>query len=315
MVDQVNTTAITTYENNVMLALQPNGGELVSENTCMIGAPTGELHQIDDFFGAASTTTVTDRHIPIVPTDGSQDRLWLAKPGFDYYAKQVSNADQLAAGISIKGGYVMQGSAAIRRYWNIQWLNGFFGSRQTGKKGTTVVPFPSGQVVPYNAGFASGGSYHMNVEKFIQARTLLGLADGDYTTEEAYIALTPTQVGDLLREVQVTSNEFGKMGGVATPDGKSLVRFLGFNIVELNLGSSLYATKAVTTETAAPGTVRKNPFWLKSGYWFGEWEKLFVRVTEERSDQHYDAQVYLRSTCAGTRTQDGLSGYIQNYEA
>lgn len=314
MVDLVNTTAITTFENNMKLALQPLGGELVSEGTCLMGAGTGELHEIDDFFGAANTTTVLDRHVPIVPTDAAQDRLWLSAPAFDYYMRLVNSRDKLMAGVDLQGGYVMQASAAIKRYWNIQWLNGFFGSRQTGKKGTTIVPFPSGQIVPYNAGFASGGSYHMNVEKFIQARTLLGLADGDYTMEEAYIVLTPTQVADLLREVQITSDEFSSLGGMLSPDGKKLLRFLGFNIIELNLGGAVYTAKVATTQTAVPGAVRMNPFWLKSGYWFGEWEKLFTRITE-REDLHYEAQVYARSMCAGTRTQDGLSGYIQNYEA
>lgn len=313
MVDLVNTTAITTFENNMVLALQPKGGELVSENCCIIGQGSGELHQIDDFFGAADTQTVTDRHVPIIPTEANQDRLWLSAPPFDFFARQVNNRDKLMAGIDIQGGYVMQGAAAIRRYWNRQWINGFFGTRQTGKKGTVFTPFPSAQIVPYSAGFANGGSYHMNVEKFIQARTLLGLADGDFETEEAFILLTPVQVGDLLREVQVTSDEFTALGGQMSPDGKKLRRFMGFNIIELNLASSLYATKAPTTQTASPGTVRMNPFWLRSGVWFGEWEKLYTNISI-RNDLHFEAQVYARSMCAATRTQDGLSGYIQNYE-
>ena len=49
-------------------------------------------------------------------------------------------------------------------------------------------------------------------------------------------------------------------------------------------------------------------------YSFGESEKLFTRITE-REDLHYEAQVYARSMCAATRTQDGLSGSIQNYES
>lgn len=312
MVDNVNTTAIVTYMSNMVLALQPKGGELL--DCGLTWDLTGELAEIEDFFGAADTQTVRDRHSQIVPSDASQDRLWLAKPAPDYYDRLVNKQDQLMAGVSLQGGYVMQGSAAIKRYWNRQFINGFFGSRQTGKSGTVVSAFPSGQVVAYNAGWGSGGSYHMNVEKFLQARQLLGLGNADYTLDEAYIMLTPVQITDLLREVQITSNEFSALGGVMSPDGKKLLRFLGFNIVELNMADPLYATKAPSTESSAGGTVRKNPFWLKQGVGFGFWERLFTDISI-RADLHYETQVYARSCAAVTRTQDGLSGYIQNSEA
>lgn len=312
MVDQVNTTALVTYQSNMKLALQPKGGELIG--TCLEGDLSGELAEIDDYFGAADTQTIRERHVPIVPSDAPQDRLWLAKPDPDFYDRLVNKQDQLMAGVSLTGGYVMQGAAAIRRYWNRQWLNGFFGSRQTGKKGTIISTFPAGQIVPYNTGFAAGGTNRMCVEKFFAAREVLGLSNADFTEEEAYILLTPKQITDLLREVQITSNEFSSLGGMMSPDGKKLLRFLGFNIIEMNLADALYATKAPTTESSGGGTVRKNPFWLKSGVYNGYWERLFTNVTM-REDLHFETQVYARSAMATTRTQDGLSGYIQNSEA
>ena len=168
--------------------------------------------------------------------------------------------------------------------------------------------------MPYNTGFAAGGTNRMNVEKFFAAREVLGLSNADFTEEEAYINLTPKQITDLLREVQITSSEFTSLGGMMSPDGKKLLRFLGFNIIEMNLADALYATKAPTTETTAGGTVRKNAFWLKSGVYTGFWERLFTNITI-REDLHYETQVYARSAMAATRTQDGLSGYIQNSEA
>jgi len=313
VVDQVNTTAIVTYQSNMKLALQPKGGELIG--TCLEGDLSGELAEIDDYFGAADTQTVRERHVPITPSDAPQDRLWLAKPDPDYYDRLVNKQDQLMAGVQLQGGYVMQGAAAIRRYWNRQWLNGFFGTRQTGKKGTIVTAFPSGQVVPYTTGVPAGGggSNRMCVEKFFAAREVLGLSNADFTEEEAYINLTPKQITDLLREVQITSNEFTSLGGMMSPDGKRLLRFLGFNIIEMNLADAMYATKAPTTEVVSGTTVRKNAFWLKSGVYTGYWERLFTNITI-REDLHYETQVYARSAMAATRTQDGLSGYIQNYE-
>lgn len=312
MADNVNVTATIEYQSNMVLALQPKGGELLS--CCLESTCGGELQQIDDFFGAVDTQVTRDRHTPIIPLDGSQDRLWLAKPDPEYYDRLVNTQDQLMARVSLQGGYTMQGAAAIKRYYNRQWINGYFGGRQTGKKGTVVTAYPSAQMVPYNTGFGATGSWHMNVEKFFAARQVLGLGNADFTEEDAYIMLTPVQITDLLREVQITSNEFSALGGQMSPDGKRLLRFLGFWIVEINLADASYATRALTTEAATPGAVRKNAFWLKSGVLAGWWEKLFARVSE-REDLHYETQVYARSAMAVTRTQDGLSGYIQNYEA
>lgn len=314
MVDQVNTTAIVTYESNMKLALAPKGGELIS--TCLERDLSGELAELDDIFGAADTQTIRDRHVPIVPTEAGQDRLWLAKPDPDYYDRLVNKQDQLMAGVQLQGGYVMQGAAAIKRYQNRQWINGFFSGRQTGKKGTIITSFPSGQIVPYNTGFGSGGSMRMCVEKFFAAREILALGNVDYSETVAYMMLTPKQITDLLREVQITSDEFSALGGRMSPDGKKLLSFLGFEIIELNLNDPLYATKAPTTESAGGGsyTVRKCPFWVKEGVVLGWWERLFTNVTI-REDLHFESQVYARSAVACTRTQDGYSGYIQCSEA
>jgi hypothetical protein len=151
----------------------------------------------------------------------------------------------------------------------------------------------------------------MCVEKFLAARELLGLGNVDYSETVAYMIVTPKQVTDLLREVQVTSDEFRALGGQASPDGKSLLRFLGFELIEKNLGDPLYATKAPTTGTdAGSGTSRRLPFWVKEGVVTGWWERLFTNVTV-REDLHYEAQVYARSAMGATRTQDGYSGYIE----
>ncbi|WP_068090903.1 phage capsid protein [Novosphingobium rosa] len=309
MVDQVNTTAVVTYESNMRMALQPQGGDLMG--LCLEQDLEGELAELDDIFGAADTETIRDRHVPITPTEAPQDRLWLGKPDPDYYDRPVNSQDKLMARVQLTGGYVMQGSAAIRRYWDRQWINGFFGPRQTGKKGTIVVPFPSGQVVPYNTGFGAGGTYRHSVEKCLIAREILGLGNVDYSDTLACMMITPKQETDLLREVQVTSSEFTAMGGRMSKDNKHLVSFLGFEMVKKNLGDPLYANKAPTTGAdAGGGTSRRLPFWVKEGVAAGWWERLFTDISV-RADLHYEQQVYARSCVGVTRTQDGYSGYIE----
>ena len=317
MADNVYVTEKITFQSNMELALQPRGGELLS--TCKEGDLDGILAEIDDFFGAAETETVEGRHVPIVPTDGPQTRLWLGKPFPDYYDKLVNKQDQLMANIQLEGGYVMQGSAAIRRYHNRQWLNGFFNGRLTGQggtAGTTLVPFPTAQVIPANYGFGASGSNHLNVAKIIQARTILALGDVDFDMAMAYMIVTPIQMADLLKEVQITSDEFKALGGRASADGKKIVQFLGFEFVELNLASPSYATRAPTTYTSptTSQTVRKLPFWVKDGVYAGWWERMFTNITI-REDLHYETQVYARSCMAVTRTQDGMSGFVECYES
>lgn len=318
MADQVYVTEKITFQSNMELSLQPRGGELLS--TCLEGDLDGALAEIEDFFGPAETETIEDRHVPSVDTDGAQTRLWLAKPFPDYYQKKVNQQDKLMANVDLTGGYTMQGSAAIRRYHNRQWLNGFFNYRLGGQgviAAPSTIPFPTGQVIPAATGFGASGSNHLNVAKIIAARTMLGLGDVDFDMEQAYLMVTPTQMADLLKEVQVTSEEFKKtLGTVSAPDGKKITDFLGFKIIEINLASPSYATRAPTTYTSPTSsqTVRKLPFWVKNGVYAGWWERLYTNISI-RNDMHDETQIYARSCLGVTRTQDGMSGFIECYES
>ena len=314
MVDQVSVTQKITFQQNMELMLQPRGGELIS--TCMDGDLDGVLAEIDDFFGAVPHGLSGDRHVSVQLTQGPQDRLWLAKPGaVGYYADQVNKQDQINANIDLSSGYMMQASATIKRYHTCQWLAGFFGSRQTGQKGTTTVPFPTAQVIPANYGFGASGSNHLNVAKILAAAEMLSLGDVDFDNSEVYMLITPKQRTDLLKEAQVTMSDFTSMGGRLSDDGKKVLRFAGFNFVEANLNSPLYTQFVSTTYTSptTSQTVRKLPYWDKRGVYAGWWERAFTGM-DVIPEQHYETLIYARSVMAVTRTQDGMSGFIECYE-
>jgi hypothetical protein len=313
MVDIVNNAAIVGFKNNMQLLLQPMGGDI---RDCVIEwdfAGEGESVDVEDLFGAVDTQPIRNRHEPIIPLDGNQDRIWIFKQQPEYFDRLVNKQDQLIAGVSLQGGYVMQGTAAIRRYWVRQFINGFLGPRRTGKGGAVSVPFPAGQIIAANTGYSAGGSNHMSIYKLLAARELLALGNVDFKTIQAYIMLTPKQITDLLLEVQVTSKDFASAYfPVIEGTGSmiSLKSLAGFQIIEVNLNDPLYSARAPTIS----GGNRINPFWVKNGVGLGFWEEIFTNISI-RNDLHFEAQVYARSCAAVTRIQDGMSGYVLNNEA
>lgn len=322
MADQVAVTQKITFESNAQLLLQPNGGDLM--DTAKPYDLEGNLCELDDFFGAIVAQEIEDRHTTLPPTDGTQDRLWLAKPRENYVRKLINRQDQIAATIDLKSGYMMQMQAAIRRYWTIQFLKGFFSGRlisagpggaQPGI-GTQQVAFPTGQVVPANAGFSGSGSNHLNVKKMQLARQLLALGNVDFQSAKGHMAVTPIQVTDLFNEVQITSSEFTNMGGRLGADGKTVEQFMGFRLHEVNMADPTYSGSVSTTYTSptTAQTVRKLPFWadggVVSGWWGGRvWTNMSIR-----DDLNYETQIQANSCCAVTRTQDGMGGFIEAFE-
>ena len=322
-VEQVTTTQRIEFQSRMELLLQPKGGDLIE--TTKTYDLDGQLAMLADFFGPVTAQPIEARHVTLPPTFGGQDRIWLAKPLRNYTRMLVNDDDQLVATIDLKSGYMMQSAAAMRRYWTIQFLKGFFGPRLTSTNagtapipavGTTTVAFPTGQVVPANVGYSGSGSNHLNVKKMQAARELLALGNVDFSETMAHMVVTPKQVTDLFNEVQITSSEFSSMGGRLGPDGKTVEQFMGFQLHEVNLNDPNYSSQVSTTYVSPTTTqvVRKLPFWaadcMASGWWGGR-----VRTNISiRDDLDYETQVHATSCVAVTRTQDGAGGFIEAYE-
>jgi hypothetical protein len=310
MVSQnVPTTFVTLFNNNMRLALQQKESllwPLVDEK----GGPGNELRELDDIFAAVKSMKGSNdgRHGDTQYANTGHDRLYIAKPDFDYYAELVDKNDQVQAAIQLDSGYMKTGTATINRARDDAFIAGFFGMMLSGKSGTIQVPFPSGNVVAVDLGAPAGVATGLNLAKVKASAKMLGQAFND-PTEEAYMVVTADDKMSLLDEIMVTNADYGA-SGIELKEG-SLRRLFGFTFVEMETGNPLLWN---TSLVDAGGGNRKTPFWKKSGMVRSTWWDLYTSI-DMLPQKHFSKQVYC-SFCGGTtRTDSGKVGYVLNKTA
>lgn len=305
MPSQIPNTFVVKYDTNVRLAMNQNKAKLWG-----LGMPeegSGEKKKLDDIAGSGKTTKVRNRNGDTQYGESQHDRVWVAMPEPDEYARLVDSQDQLASGIEIAGTYVLDGAAAIERAKDDAFIGGLFNPMITGKNGTVSTVFSGGNIVPVDKGAA--GATRMNVDKVRAARKILAKNFVDIN-QPLYMALTAEQIEDLTGQVQVTSSDFMKLQGRMSADGKWLSGLLGFEFVEIELSNPLFDNAPLTLDGNG---YRKNPFWAKNGMASVTWEDLFTDVVRLPA-KRYSTQVYARTQVTATRRDNGRVGYVLNRE-
>lgn len=302
----VPTAFVTLFDNNMRLALQQTKSKLWELCDPRDGVGS-ELKELDDIIGNVKSMKGSNdgRHGDHQFANTPHDRVWIAKPDFDYYAELVDNNDQVQAKIQLESGYMKSGVATINRAKDDAFIGGFFGNMLSGKSGQTIVTFPSGNVIAVDVGGPAATAVGLNVAKVKAAAKLFGQNYND-PEEVSYMAVTADDKDQLLNEMLVTNADFGATGAELR-DG-TLRRLMGFTFVELETENPLFWNASAVD---AGGGNRKTPFWKKSGMvrcaWWEQKTSIDVRV-----DKHMSRQVYV-SFCGGcTRTDSGKVGYILN---
>ncbi|MCJ8159854.1 phage capsid protein, partial [Sphingomonas sp. LaA6.9] len=129
--------------------------------------------------------------------------------------------------------------------------------------------------------------------------------------EQKFMVLSAEQCDDILGEVPATSADFKAVFGGEYENGV-LKRFLGFNIIQLELSNPLL--KFSSPLSVDGSGYRKNPFWVKSGVRRRVWQRLRTSIDALPQKLH-SIQVFAGTTVASSRTQAGKVGIILNSEA
>ena len=306
-------TAQTRFENNMRLELQQNEAKL-APTAIQRDAAGAEKTKFDNLIENATMREKTERNSDVVYDNTGWDGVWLAAPNPKYLATLVDKQDKLLTGVDLQGGEIMRHTGAYNRSRDADFLDGFFGDMITGKSGTTLNAFPSGNVVPVDfqgpgAAAVVGG---MNVAKLRRARRLL--AENFVDTEQPlYVALTAAQIEELTADAKANNRDYTDAAkALWSADGKTILAIAGFKIIEIELGNPLLGDSA--TLTVDGSGYRKNPFWSADGMVEGTWERLFTSV-DMLPGKHFSAQVYSRRQSAFSRTDQNRCGYILNEES
>lgn len=310
MSDQVNTTAQSKFQNNLEMMLQQRKSLIYSVAAGPVDAAGAEKVDLKDFLGAVKVQKGNDRHGDTKYTNTPHERVWITKPVESYVADLVDRNDKLATNINIGSGYMIAQRDAINRHWDDQCLFGLYGNMITGKDGTTLTPLAGGMTVPVTTGGAAGAQ-RMNLDKLRTARKILAQNFNDMQ-QKRFIVLTAEQQDDLLKDVQLTSEDFKSLGARIDEQTGNFTRILGWNIIEMELSNPMLDASSLTVDGSG---YRRNPFWVEDGLAKVEWEQLFAVGGDKLPTKRYSEQYFASTTVATTRTQSGKVGIILNSEA
>ncbi len=290
MSQQISTALVNQFHANIDLLLQQKGSKL--ENAVRIETQNGEL-QFFDRIGQRAAKEVTTRNSDTEYADTVHDRRAVFLRNFDD-ADLIDRKDKLEMLADPTGPYSVNLAMALNRAKDDVLIENFFGDALSGKQGTTPVSFPAGQLVAFDyvesgAAAASG----LTIAKLRRARTILANAENTFGDEEAFIALTPDALQDLLRTTEVTSSDFNAVRALVNGQ---LDTFMGFKFIEI--------TRLVKTKAVTGGTATRVACWVKSGMLLTKAQDTTIMV-DRLPTKRYSVQVYGSIDIGSTRMEEG----------
>jgi hypothetical protein len=276
---QVTTAFVQQYTTNVGLLLQQRGSKL--RDACTVGSYTGKAAKAVEQIGAVTAQARTSRHAdtPLISTP--HDARWVFPTDYEW-ADMVDDQDKLRMLIDPTSPYAVNGAYALGRALDDLIITAALGTSMTGENGSTSTAFATA-----TQQIAVGGT-GLTIAKLRQARRILMGNEVDVAMDPLYIAVTATQLDELLGTTEVTSSDYNTVKTLVSGD---IDTFLGFKFIQCE-------------RLGVDGSGdRRCIAWAKSGMHVGMWNDINTKVSE-RADKSYATQVYVKGTFGATRTEE-----------
>ena len=276
---QVSTAFVQQYTTNVGLLLQQRGSKL--RDAVTVGSYTGKAAKAVEQIGAVTAQARTSRHAdtPLISTP--HDARWVFPTDYEW-ADMIDDQDKLRMLIDPTSPYAVNGAYALGRAMDDLIITAALGTSMTGENGSTSTSFATA-----TQQIAVGGT-GLTIAKLRQARRILMGNEVDVAMDPLYIAVTATQLDELLGTTEVTSSDYNTVKTLVSGD---IDTFLGFKFIQCErLG------------TDGSGD-RRCIAWAKSGMHLGMWNDITTKISE-RADKSYATQVYVKGTFGATRTEE-----------
>ena len=282
---------VAVYSKNCYTMAQQKGSKLAS---CVTRVEGGGERTTLERVGKTEAQQVTTKYAdsPIIETPLSRRSLFFGEYAWGDMCDWKDDAKLL---IDPTGSVTMAGAAALGRTMDRVIIEkGIFGVAYEGKEGTTQIAFPESQKVSVTAGSAAGTNTGLNIEKLIQAKSLIGNADidTDDPNETLYFVYTQKQLDDLLRSVEVKSSDYNP------------VRDLYYGKVDFFMGFKFIRLSKDILPLVADTQIRNCCAFAKSCVAFGEPIPIKGRIAE-RADKQFNWYSFMKMRCGATRFEDG----------
>lgn len=282
MSNQISTAFVQQYSTNVGLLLQQRGSRL--RDAVTMGSYTGKAAKAVDQIGAVTAQARTSRHgdTPLISTP--HDARWVFPSDYEW-ADLIDDQDKLRMLIDPTSPYAVNGAYALGRAMDDLIISAALGTAKTGENGTTSTAFDTSNQQVGVGGTPAG----LTIAKLREAKKILLSNEVDVDMDPLFIAVTATQLDDLLGTTEVTSSDYNTV--------KALVQgqvdtFMGFKFLH-------------TERLGVDGSSYRRVFaWAKSGMHLGMWNDITTRISE-RADKSYSNQIYVKGTFGATRTEEG----------
>ena len=288
---------VLSFTTNITTLLQIKGSKLrpyVTE-----GHYTGEKAAVVDQVGSVEMQEVTGRFEPKTRTDAAVDRRWVSPSDFDI-TQSIDSFDKLRLLTDPESTYVQNAVMAAGRKIDRLIISAFQGTALTGKQGGTSTVFTAANEVDVAIG---GANSRLNVDKLLDVREKMGANHVDFDTDEVFCGLTAKDESELLRQIQITSNQFNGNSFVLK-EGR-VDRFLGIGFV-----------RCEAIEAGAAGTNEVNvPVWVKRGMHLGMWNDISTSIYKNMQLKGEPWESYVFMTAGATRTEENLVYNIESYRA
>jgi hypothetical protein len=310
----IDTAFVNQYGKTLDLVAETKGGKFTGMS--LEDTVTGEDAYYDQL-GSVFATAVVDSGSD---TDSPSDSISHLRRKLDLTNYEVGllldRFDKVQTLINPESEYVMRQVSSLMRKKDIEFIKGALGTASTGKAGAGSADLAAGnKILQANAG--------LTIDKIREARAILQKngVDLDDPLNEAYLAVTPTQIEDLLGAEKATSADF--MNVKALVSG-AIDTFYGFKIVVSNLlpfvnsadnvANLSWSASDVPSVSASDDNVRANFAWVKSGIRTGVGINIETDVAK-RADKRFNYYAYSAMRCGSVRMEEDKVVQIQVSEA
>lgn len=290
---------ISQYTTNLELGIQQKDSRF--SKAVMHGMHMGKMAQVISTIGSVEMNKITGRLQPMVKSEAPFDSRWVKPADYDN-TQYEDRLDRLRTIIDPKSKFVEVAVAALNRARDSEIISAIFGTALTGVEGTTNTPYvaTADNTVAANVrddGVA--GNTGLNVQKLIDVRRKFKELDIDLDYEEIWMAITAEQEANLLADAKVVNRDFNPQSVLV--NGK-LPGYMGINFIH---------SEKLPLDSAG---IRKNPAWLKSGIYLGEWKEKEVDITQRKDMRGLPWQIYLLASFGATRTDEKKVVQVLNAE-
>lgn len=283
---EITTAFVEQFKSAVDLKLQAGGSKI--RPYVMEESVTGDTAWFEQI-GATEVQDVASRHgdSPLVSTPHDrrkcvlQDKEW---------GDMIDKLDRVRTLIDPTNPYVTNARMAFGRSLDSIILTAMNGTAYSGHTGATANTLATANKVAINyVETGSAANSGLTVGKLRRAKAIM---DDDEVPEDdgnRHIAVTATQLHDLLQDPEVTSSDYNTVKALVNGE---INQYLGFNFHRISSGI-----------LPASSTTRQCLAWHRNGVKLGVGMDVTARVAE-RADKRFSWYAYLCMSFGAVRLQE-----------